>query len=186
MPVSSLWVSSARFGISEPSPPHFHSLCLKVPMGIDWLKQPFISAHLQASLQDSCHQRPGSRSYLRSRRFPTLPCLPRQSTPIRPGSTRSARLSSRVRRSSSWPRPSWLSPSSLSCPSSTKVFIRHILRSWVTPSLAFKGHGIQGSLVKPYVVNQGIWRHCYYIAAKGQQLVKQFPRDPYLPGWVYS
>ena len=25
-----------------------------------------------------------------------------------------------------------------------------------TPSLVFRGHGIQGSLVKPYVVNQGI------------------------------
>ena len=54
-----------------------------------------------------------------------------------------------------------------------------------TRSLKDKGHDIQGSLVKPYVVNQGVWRHCYYIAAKGQQLVKQFLRDPYLPGCVY-
>ena len=53
-----------------------------------------------------------------------------------------------------------------------------------TRSLKDKGHDIQGSLVKPYVVNQGIWRHCYYIAAKGQQLVKQIQRDPYLPGCV--
>ena len=43
-------------------------------------------------------------------------------------------------------------------------------KSGNTRSLVFKGHGIQGSLVKPYVVNQGIWRHCYYIAAKGNQL----------------
>ena len=34
-----------------------------------------------------------------------------------------------------------------------KSLISHI---GITPSLAFKGHGIQGSLVKPYVVNQGI------------------------------
>ena len=51
----------------------------------------------------------------------------------------------------------------------------------ITPSLAFKGHGIQGSLVKPYVVNQGIWRHCYYIAAKGQQPVKAISAWPLSP-----